>query len=112
MSEMTLPSRQRIRNSNPVGLRPSTLPLGHGSFPQYEWMEKKHFYFFQTAKTGKRAPNSSVKGSGANHCPRATAQGSVHPVKFQSRGRGGGLWWSAGILWDECVRGTSCPDTS
>ena len=26
--EMTLPSRHRIRNSNPGGLRPSTLPLG------------------------------------------------------------------------------------
>ena len=30
MSEMTLPSRHRIRNSNPGGLGPSTLPLGHG----------------------------------------------------------------------------------
>ena len=27
---MTLPSKHRIRNSNPGGLRPSTLPLGHG----------------------------------------------------------------------------------
>ena len=32
---MTLPSRHRIRNSNPGGLRPSTLPLGHGASPQY-----------------------------------------------------------------------------
>ena len=29
MSEMTLPSRHRTRNSNPGGLRPSTLHLGH-----------------------------------------------------------------------------------
>ena len=28
--EMTLPSRP-----SPAGLRPSTLPLGHGGFPQY-----------------------------------------------------------------------------
>ena len=35
MCEMTLPSRHRIRNSQPGGLRPSTLPLGHGSFSQY-----------------------------------------------------------------------------
>ena len=35
MSELTLPSRHRIRNSNPGGLRPSTLPLGHGGSPQY-----------------------------------------------------------------------------
>ena len=27
--------------------------------------------FFQTAETGKQTPNSSVKGSGANHYPRA-----------------------------------------
>ena len=36
-------------------------------------MGKKHFCFFQTAETGNRAPNSGVKGSGANHCPRAPA---------------------------------------
>ena len=35
MIEMTLSSRHRIRNSNPGGLRPSTLPLGHGGSPQY-----------------------------------------------------------------------------
>ena len=80
MSEMTLLSRHRIRNSSPGGLRPSTLPLGHGDSPQYEWMEfyewmeKKHFRFFQTAETGKRTPSSGVKGSGANHYPRAPAQ--------------------------------------
>ena len=30
-------------------------------------MGEKHFCFFQTAETGSRTPNSSVKGSGANH---------------------------------------------
>ena len=35
MIEMTLSSRHRIRNSSPGGLRPSTLPLGHGGSPQY-----------------------------------------------------------------------------
>ena len=33
MGEITLPSKHRIRNSNPGGLRPSTLPLGHGGSP-------------------------------------------------------------------------------
>ena len=33
MIEMTLSSRHRIRNSSPGGLRPSTLPLGHGGSP-------------------------------------------------------------------------------
>ena len=31
------------------------------------------FCFFQTAETRNRAPDSSVKGSGANHYPRAPA---------------------------------------
>ena len=32
------------------------------------------FCFFQTADTGNRTPNSGVKGSGANHYPRAPAR--------------------------------------
>ena len=39
----------------------------------YTWIGKKHLCFFQTAETGNRAPNSSVKGSGANHYHRAPA---------------------------------------
>ena len=74
MSEMTLPSRHWIRNSNPGDLRPSTLLLGHRGSPQY-WVftsgwGKNIFRFFQTAGTGKRNPNSSVEGSGGNHYPR------------------------------------------
>ena len=36
-------------------------------------MGKKQFCFFQTAETGNRTPVSGVKGSGANHYPRAPA---------------------------------------
>ena len=36
-------------------------------------MGKKHFCFFQTTETGNRTSNSSMKGSGANHYPRAPA---------------------------------------
>ena len=36
-------------------------------------MGKKQFCFFQTAETGDRTPDSGVKGSGANHYPRAPA---------------------------------------
>ena len=39
----------------------------------HTWMGKKHFCFFQTAETGNRTPNSGVKGSDANHYPRAPA---------------------------------------
>ena len=66
MSEMTLPSRHRIRNSNRGGLRLSTLPLGHGV------LRVGGEETFLT-ETGKRTPNSSVEGSGANHYPRAPA---------------------------------------
>ena len=40
MNEMTPPSRHRIQNSNPGGLRPSTLPLGRGSSLQMSGEEK------------------------------------------------------------------------
>ena len=39
----------------------------------HTWMGKKQFCFFQTAETGNRTPDSGVKGSSANHYPRAPA---------------------------------------
>ena len=50
----------------------------------YEWMGKKRFCFFQTAETGKRTPNSNVKGSGANHYPRAPALKANVFERYQS----------------------------
>ena len=50
-------------------------------------MGKKHFCFVQAAEAGNRTPNSGVKGSGANHYPRAPAQcgydmlARVHRIK-------------------------------
>ena len=41
----------------------------------HTWMGKKHVCFFQTAETGNRTPSSGVKGSGANHYPRAPYDG-------------------------------------
>ena len=64
MSEMILPSRHRIRNSNPGGLRPRTLSLGHGGSPQYYVLRVDGED--QTAETGKRTKNSGVKGSGVS----------------------------------------------
>ena len=43
----------------------------------HTWMGKKQFCFFQTAETGNRTPDSGVKGSGANHYPRAPALGKT-----------------------------------
>ena len=53
---MTLPSRHRIRNSSPGGLRPSTLPFGHGGSPQY-WLshvdgEETFFISFKPPRPG------------------------------------------------------------
>ena len=53
---MTLSSRHRIRNSIPGGLRPSTLPLGHGGSPQY-WFshvdgEETFFVSFKPPRPG------------------------------------------------------------
>ena len=40
------------------------------------------FCFFQTAETGSQTPNSGVKGSGANHYPRAPAPSSTTPYIY------------------------------
>ena len=40
------------------------------------------FCFFETAETGNRTPNSGVKGSGANHYPRAPARSAMCCVSF------------------------------
>ena len=52
----------------------------------HTWMGKKQFCFFQTAETGNRTPDSGVKGSGANHYPRAPARApSKHEPSYQCR---------------------------
>ena len=51
VNEMTLPSRHVIRNSSLGGLRPSTLPVGHGGSPQYYIVSSKrrrNICFFDT----------------------------------------------------------------
>ena len=73
---MTLSSRHRIRNSS-LTVWGRARYLSATEAPQntdfHTWMGKKHLCFFQTAETGNRTPNSGVKGSGANHYPRAPA---------------------------------------
>ena len=54
---MTLSSRHRIQNSSHGGLRPSTLPLGHGGSPQY-WLshvngEETFFVSFKSPRPGR-----------------------------------------------------------
>ena len=53
MSEMTLPSRHRIRNSNPGGQRSSTLHFGHGgSHNTRSGWGKNIFVFFNPPRPG------------------------------------------------------------
>ena len=74
---MTLSSRHRIRNSSPSGLRPSTLPLGHGGSPKY-WLShvdgEETFLFLSNRRDRGPNPESGVKGSGATHNPRVPAK--------------------------------------
>ena len=51
-------------------------------------MGKKQFCFFQTAETGNRTPDSGVKGSGANHYPRAPAPDVEKPGHFKEHAAG------------------------
>ena len=71
MRAMTLPSRHRIRNSNPEGLRPSTsrswrLP----TIVSFRSDGEETFLFLSNHRD--RETNSGVKGSGANpkHRPK------------------------------------------
>ena len=78
MSERTLSSRHRIRNS----IEPWRSEAEHATSRSRSpptiltftrgW-ERNIFCFFQTAKIGNRTPSSGVKGSSANHYPRAPA---------------------------------------
>ena len=54
----------------------------------HTWMGKKQFCSFQTAETGNRTPDSGVKGSGANHYPRAPARISEE-IEFKKLGQKG-----------------------
>ena len=51
---------------------------------------RNNFCFFQTAETGNRTPDSGVKGSGANHYPRAPA---LHNFKWVKTIQ---IWQNAG----------------
>ena len=77
MIEMTLSSRHRIRNSSPGGLRPSTLPLGHGGSPQY-WLS--HVDGEETLFVSLNPPGS--RGWGRNiFCFFKTAEIGTEPRK-------------------------------
>ena len=69
MNKMTLPSRHKIQNSGPGGLRPSTDPT---VLDLYEWAEKKHFVSLKLGgQGGVRTRDlwlSKRQGPRPNHC--------------------------------------------
>ena len=74
--EMTLPSRHRIQNSNPCGLRPRSLPLDHRGSPQYLFFTSergKNILFFKTYMPERcRTPRyPTFQADSFNHCTRA-----------------------------------------
>ena len=102
MIEMTLSSRHRIRNSSPGGLRPSTLPLGHGGSPHY-WLAhvgKNHFLFLSNRRDREPSPelwrerqaSSGVKGSGANHYPDCWSRQILHCNSHPTQNVMPGFW--------------------
>ena len=66
----------------------------------HTWMGKKQFCFFQTAETGNRTPDSGVKGSGANHYPRAPAPQANNTRCWSNHGLmlARRLWWWLNII--------------
>ena len=78
---------------------------------------RNNFCFFQTAETGNRTPDSGVKGSGANHYPRApalivlTVHGAFFSCSFTKK-----KWNELGFWPPMCtyrlnwVRRASCPE--
>ena len=56
---------------------------------------RNNFCFFQTAETGNRTPDSGVKGSGANHYPRAPA----HSREDNNYLLGGGYDGDGVVVW-------------
>ena len=109
MIEMTLSSRHRIRNSSPGGLRPSTLPLGHGGSPQY-WLshvdgEGTFFVSFKpprpgteprtlawtaTTTLGPPPPGSQTVGQHLAVNASCSVLGGHHSIS--GAGGGGGGW--------------------
>ena len=65
--------------------------------------------FFQTAETGNRTPDSGVKGSGANHYPRAPALNGLRSIlkylvdSWQINARDSMCFQSATVRLLKCV---------
>ena len=81
------PSRHRIRYLNPGGLRPSTLPFGHGGSPQYCVLrvdgEENFLFFFKPPRPGTEPRTPAWKA--------AVLTTTLGPTPAREGG-GGGRW--------------------
>ena len=112
---MTLSSRHRIWNSSPGGLRPSTLPLGHGGSPQY-WLshvdgEETFFVFFKPPRLGtelrtlawKAAVLTTTLGPPPKGLPEASHLTHGTSAVYQHSPMNNVFAWSLSHhSWDEC----------
>ena len=74
IKEMALPSRHRIQNSSLGGLRPSTLPLGHGCSSQYFILTSERgrtIFVSLKLECQSRVRSPTFQAGSFNHCTRA-----------------------------------------
>ena len=84
---LTLPSTHMIRNFKPGGLRPSTLPLGHGGSPLYWILTNEQgrnilFLWNLKARVGFELAISDFPSRQLNLCTRAPAGAGTTVVKM------------------------------
>ena len=107
MIEMTLSCRHRIRNSSPGGLRPSTLPLGHGGSPQY-WLshvdgEETFFVSFKPP-----SPGTEPRTLAWNAAVLTTTLGP--PPYFESKWKWPDLLMYNKYIWDDSPECFCCEE--
>ena len=85
-NEMTLPSRYRILNLNPTGLRLRPLPLSVTEAPhdiESSRVSRKCFFETCMSERGSNPQCSTFQAGNVNHCIRATAlAGSIYTTHY------------------------------
>ena len=85
------------RNSTPVGLRPSPLPLGHGGSSNY-WIftserGRNILYLWKRPERGTDPQSPTFQASSFNHCSRAPPRPRGESVAYSTSGQ----------EWRQCV---------
>ena len=108
MNEMTLSYRHRTRDSSPGGVKPSTLPLGHGGSPQYWFLhvdgEETFLFFFKPLRPGTDprtvACKAAVLTTTLGPPPSGWAGGGVKPSETNWRVLANTIKHEQNCSWD------------